>query len=432
MKRSTDPNSIDPNSIDPISSNPNSIDPNSTDPISSNPDDVDTENEKGLLDGITVLSLEQAVALPYGTWRLALEGARVIRIEPLWGDPNRKVGPSVPGAQWLTGYFISTNTNKESITLDLNRSRGRELLGELISKLDVDVFACNQIPKNYAKLGIDHQRLSAIKPDLIWVGVSGFGPGRSEPAYDPMIQAYSGVSATNGEPDTPPQKFGVSIADLECANQVFTETIKALWQRDRTGKGARVDVTLLESCLSLLALHIGMESLGHHQEKAGNGHPIFAPVGVFPTLDGHICLAVGNDAQWQAFVKIPAFREFDRPEFVTNNLRQAGRRKLEADIGICFFAHGTDQLMDRLTASKVPAAPVHTIAQTLTIDDLSKRLLRLHDDRTGLEMALAPPPVLPTVMPELTLPPKLGEQNEKIYGRLGYDIAELREQGLVS
>jgi len=141
---------------------------------------------------------------------------------------------------------------------------------------------------------------------------------------------------------------------------------------------------------------------------------------------------VGNDAQWQAFVKIPAFREFDRPEFVTNNLRQAGRRKLEADIGICFFAHGTDQLMDRLTASKVPAAPVHTIAQTLTIDDLSKRLLRLHDDRTGLEMALAPPPVLPTVMPELTLPPKLGEQNEKIYGRLGYDIAELREQGLVS
>ncbi len=388
-----------------------------------------------LLKGITVLSLEQAIALPYCTWRLALDGARVIRVEPLWGDPNRKVGPTVlegeGEGQDLTGYFMAVNTSKESITLDLGKPEGRELLGELIVKLKVDVFASNQIPTNYEKLGIDHERLSGLRPELIWLGVSGFGPDRSEAAYDPMIQAYSGLSFTNGEPGSPPQKFGVSIADFEAANQAYTEVCKALWQRDRTGRGRRIDVSMLDCSLSLLALHIGMESLGHHQEKSGNGHPIFAPVGIYPTADGHLCLATGNEAQWKALCQLPGFEGLDRPEYATTNSRQANKERLEEEVEACFVKHPTDRLMEWLNAGKVPAAPVHTIAQTLEVPDLARRLLKFHDPQTGLGSAVAPPPVAPDVAPELTLPPRLGEQNEAIYGGLGYDVGELREKGIV-
>ena len=450
-------------------------------------DGTDVQNHpEPLLRCITVLSLEQAIALPYCTWRLALEGARVIRVEPLWGDPNRKVGPTVlSGDAWsnrgkgesktasgmmgahgtgrgeeheagrgvtpaagrgtgpddqepvgeadeaLTGYFMAVNTSKESITLNLGKPEGQRLLGELIVKLEVDVFASNQIPTNYAKLGIDYERLSGLRPELIWLGVSGFGPHRSEAAYDPMIQAYSGLSFTNGEPGSPPQKFGVSIADFEAANQAYTEVCKALWQRDRTGRGRRIDVSMLDCSLSLLALHISMESLGHHQEKSGNGHPIFAPVGVYQTADGHLCLATGNEAQWNALCDLPGFEALDRPEYATTNLRQTNKRALEAEVSACFARHPTALLMEWLNAGKVPAAPVHTIAQTLEVPDLARRLLGFHDPATGLTAALAPPPVAPDVPPRLTLPPRLGEQNNSIFGGLGYDVGKLREQGLI-
>ena len=386
-----------------------------------------------LLKGITVLSLEQAIALPYCTWRLALDGARVIRVEPRWGDPNRKVGPAVleEKGEALTAYFMTVNTSKESITLDLSRPEGRKLLGELIVKLEVDVFASNQIPTNYEKLGLDFGRLSRLRPELIWLGVSGFGPGRSEAAYDPMIQAYSGLSFTNGEPGSPPQKFGVSIADFEAANQAYTEVCKALWQRDRTGRGRRIDVSMLDCSLSLLALHIGMESQGHHQEKSGNGHPIFAPVGIYPTADGHLCLATGNEAQWQALCALPGFEGLDRPEFASTNLRQTSKATLEREVAACFALHPTQQLMEWLNSGKVPAAPVHSIAQTLEVPDLARRLLSFHDPRTGLKATLAPPPVAPDVAPRLTLPPRHGQQNDDIFGQLGYDVEKLRRDGLI-
>jgi formyl-CoA transferase len=133
----------------------------------------------GFLKDVKVLSVEQAVALPYCTWRLAVEGADVVRIEPLWGDPNRNVGEKVIEEEGMNAYFMSVNSGKKGISLNLGTPQGQEILGKLIKELDVDIFTCNQLPANYKKLGIDYERIRSIKNDIIWVGLSGFGPDRS-------------------------------------------------------------------------------------------------------------------------------------------------------------------------------------------------------------------------------------------------------------
>ena len=147
-----------------------------------------------LFSDLTVLSLEQATVLPYLTYRLAQDGARVIRLEhPVYGDPNRLVGDPLPGEERMNQYFLCINAGKEALTLNLRDSRGQELLERLITELKVDIFATNQLPTSYEKLGIDPGRLRKIKPDLIWLGVTGFGPKVAEAAYDPILQARGGL-----------------------------------------------------------------------------------------------------------------------------------------------------------------------------------------------------------------------------------------------
>ncbi|OQY97117.1 MAG: CoA transferase, partial [Chloroflexi bacterium UTCFX4] len=142
---------------------------------------------------LTVLSLEQATTLPYLTMHLAQEGARVIRVEnPPRGDPNRWIGANALGEEGMNIYFFPNNAGKEALTLNLACQEGREILHALIQKLPIDIFATNQRPKDYAKLGIDYDTLRALKADLIWVGITGFGPDSNEPAYDPVIQARAG------------------------------------------------------------------------------------------------------------------------------------------------------------------------------------------------------------------------------------------------
>ena len=247
----------------------------------------------GFLKDMKVLSVEQAAALPYCTWRLAVEGADVIRLESLWGDPNRKVGKKVIDEEGMNAYFMSVNAGKKAISLNLRAPQGQEILGELIDKLKIDIFACNQIPGNYKKLGIDYEKIKSFKSDIIWVGLSGFGPERSEPAYDPMIQAYSGIMDTNGEPNSQPLRFGVSIVDIEAGNQGYSEIMKALYIREKTGNGKRIDISMIDCSMSLLSLQIPLISMGIKIPKTGNFHPNFTPVGVYKAKDGYFSIAVG-------------------------------------------------------------------------------------------------------------------------------------------
>jgi crotonobetainyl-CoA:carnitine CoA-transferase CaiB-like acyl-CoA transferase len=383
-----------------------------------------------LLKGLTVLCVEQAVSLPYCTWRLAVDGANVIRVESQIGDPNRRVGKKILDEDLMNSYFLSVNSGKKSITLNLKSEKGQEILRNLVEKLEVDVFATNQLPHNYEKLGISYEQLKEVKKDIIWVGVSGFGPERSEAAYDPMIQAYSGIMDTNGEPESEPLKFGVSIADLEAANQAYSEIMKALLHRQITGEGLCVNVTLLEACMSLLALHLPMAGLDLPMVKSGNAHPIFAPVGIYKTADGFISVAVGNDAQWEAIVCCGGFESLSKPEYKTNNQRKENERQMNTELKEVMSGMKTQDVLSQFRAAKIPVSQVNLVPDVLKDEYLNKKLLSIKDPKSGLSVSLAPPPVSVKDV-SLSFPPRFGEHNEEIYGKLGYDVGELREENVI-
>ena len=385
----------------------------------------------GFLKNINVLSVEQAAALPYCTWRLAVEGANVVRVEPLWGDPNRKVGNKVIDEEGMNAYFMSVNAGKKGISLNLGTPQGQEILGELIDKLNIDIFSCSQIPNNYKKLGIDYERISSIKSDIIWIGISGFGPGRSEPAYDPMIQAYSGIMDTNGEPNSPPLRFGVSIVDIEAGNQAYSEIMKALYLREKSGKGRRIDISMLDCAMSLLSLQVPLFSLGVNVPKTGNFHPNFTPVGVYKTKDGYISIAVGNEAQWKSMVEFPDFEVLDKPEYSTNNDRTAHSDQLNEDINSVLHNKNTSKILQMFKKAKIPVSEVRTIKDVLEDSYLSSKLLRTKDPKTNLEVTLAPPPVKPINKPDLSFPPRFGEHNKEIYNILGYNEVDLKKKGVI-
>ena len=385
----------------------------------------------GFLKDINVLSVEQAAALPYCTWRLAVEGANVIRVEPLWGDPNRKVGKKVISEEGMNAYFMSVNAGKKAISLNLGSSKGQEILYELINQLKIDVFTCNQIPGNYKKLGIDYEKLSTIKKDIIWVGISGFGPERSEPAYDPMIQAYSGIMDTNGEPNSQPLRFGVSIVDIEAGNQGYSEIMKALYIREKTGNGKRIDISMIDCSMSLLSLQIPLISMGIKIPKTGNFHPNFTPVGVYKAKDGYFSIAVGNEAQWRSMVEFPEFKVLDKPEYSTNNDRTANADKLKDEINSITLKTNRSELLEKFKKAKIPSAKVSTIKDVFEDSYLNSKLLRIKDTKTNLDVILAPPPVKPITKPDLSFPPRFGEHNKEIYTSIGYDESDLKKKGII-
>ena len=385
----------------------------------------------GFLKGTTVLSVEQAVSLPYCTWRLAVDGADVIRIESKKGDPNRQVGQKILDEELMSSYFLSVNAGKKSVTLNLKSEKGQEILKELITKKDVDIFASNQLPGNYKKLGIDYEQIKAVKKDIIWLGVTGFGPDRSEAAYDPMIQAYSGIMDTNGEPGSPPLRFGISIADIEAANQGYCEIMKALLQKEKTGEGSRIDVNMLDASISLLALHVPSVSLGIPLKKAGNSHPVFSPVDVYKTADGYVSIAVGNEAQWQAILKISGFEELNHSRYCKNNRRKVNCKQLYKDLSRIMSTKKSEEVLTAFRGARIPISVVNRLQDVFEEPYLLSKLLSVQDKKTGLKVSLAPPPVLPTWDVDLCFPPRYGEHNQEVFGELGYDVAELFKNNVI-
>jgi len=388
-----------------------------------------------LLDGVTVLSLEQATVLPFLTYRLACDGARVIRVEnPVRPDPNRFVGSDVLGEPDMRSYFLPNNCGKEAITLNLAEPEGRALLLELLGTLRVDVFATNQRPRSYARLGIDYATLAGARSALVWLGISGFGPRHDEAAYDPVLQARAGFMELTGEPDGPPTAFGLPMVDLGAAEHGYTEVVKALFARARTGRGARIDLSMLQSAVSWMAAPVVLAaSLGEPVGRRGNTHQFFAPVSVFATRDGWVYLAVGNDAQWAALARLPVLDGVDQPEYATNAGRIADAPRLHRALGARLAGLGTDEVLALLRDAGVPVARVATLADVVGDPLVAPTLTSVRDPRTGLEIVLPPPPAGDA--PPLSFPPRLGEHNEKIYGeflRLSPERrAALRERRII-
>jgi crotonobetainyl-CoA:carnitine CoA-transferase CaiB-like acyl-CoA transferase len=379
------------------------------------------------LGGLTVLSLEQATTLPYLTYRLACDGARVIRIEnPHHPDPNRFVGRQILDEDGMRTYFLPNNCGKEAITLNLGLPEGRRILQELLTALRVDVFACNQRPRSYARLGIDYESLRAVKPDLIWVGVSGFGPEHDEAAYDPILQARAGFMELTGAADGPPTVFGLPMVDLGAGEHGYSEIMKALYLRAVGGAGRRVDLSMFRSAVSWMLTPVMLTgSLREPVGRRGNTHQFFAPVSVYPTRDGYVYMAVGNDRQWAALSSLPAFAGLARPEYAANAGRSADVAALNRALGERFAGLETAPAIALLHGAGIPASRVSTIAELLADPLVAPGLVRVTDPRSGLTVLLPPPPA--GAPPALTFPPRLGEHNARVYGEaLGYGAGQVQ------
>ncbi len=389
------------------------------------------------LSDLTVLSLEQATTLPFLTQRLAREGARVIRLEPPGrGDPNRYVGRDLLAEPGMASYFLPNNCGKQAITLNLGAPAGQALLHDLIERLPVDIFATNNRPSSYARLGIDYDTLRARRPDLIWLGITGFGPDSDEAAYDPVLQARAGWMALTGEPNGPPLVFGLPMVDLGAAEHAYGALMKALYQRARTGCGGRIDIAMLRSAVTWMASPLMLAALGEPIVRRGNTHQFFAPVSVYPTRDGFAYVAVGNDRQWEAITRLPGFEDLADEAYQRNAGRIADVERLNQRLAEHTRQHTTAGLAAALNSIGVPVAPVSTLADVLAEPALASALAAARDAATGTEVVLPPlPAVSDPGAGHLSFPPRLGEHNAAVFGQvLGLSAAELsalREQGVI-
>lgn len=391
-----------------------------------------------LFSSLTVVSLEQATTLPYMTLRLAEEGARVIRVEaPPRGDPNRWVGPVVLGRErGMNAYFLPNNLGKESITLNLGSQLGRELLHRLVQELSVDVFATNQRPRSYRKLGIDYETLSSLKPDLIWVGITGFGPESNEAAYDPILQARAGFMDLTGERHGDPMIFGLPIVDLGAGEHAYGQVMKALYRRALTGQGSRIDISMFQSAVSWMVSPLMLaHSFNVIATRHGNTHQFFAPASVFPTADGFIYLAVGNDRQWAAIAQLPGFESLSHPDYSRNEGRITDVENLNQKIAEITRRQRTNALIEAFHAIGVPVSPVNTISQVCADPLVAERLICAHDHRSDLDIAIPAPVVVSDYLRaqdmRLSFPPRLGEHNQAIFTSLGVEVSEMASRGVV-
>ncbi len=394
-----------------------------------------------LFENLTILSLEQATVAPYLTYRLAQDGMNVIRLEhPVYGDPNRFIGENVLNEEQMNSYFLCINSGKKALTLNLATPEGRKIFQKLIQKLNIDIFITNQLPKNYEKLGIAYELMKKIKPDIIWLGVTGFGPDSNEGAYDPILQAKSGLMELTGEAGKEPQVLGIPLPDMGTSEHGYGLLMKALFKRAVTGEGARMDLSMFESTVSWLTVPIALtKNFGATISRRGNTHEFFSPVSVYETSNGFVYLAVGNDRQWDSMISQNMFKSLAKEKYKKNRGRIADVTSLNKAINAITQRHTSEELIELFNSITVPISKIKTVKEVVEDPLVTRRILTSEDPKTGTKMSLAPPPNMTPFLEKyqckLSFPPRFGEHNQEIYGNLlGYDeavLAEFKEKGII-
>jgi phenylsuccinyl-CoA transferase len=395
-----------------------------------------------------VLSLEQALSMPYGTLRFVHEGWRVIRIEPTpvpgresKGDPNRYIGRPVAGAD-RHSYYVAPNVGKEAIALNLKRPEGRDLLRRLIGELEVDVFCTNTMLSRHEALGIDYASLREVREDLIWCAISAMGPEHpGVPGYDPATQALCGYMDLTGERDGPPMQCGPPLIDLKAGDEVFAQVLLALLERAQGGGGKQIHVSLAHAAVSWLHTFLPMLDMGSPPEEVrrnGNKHRQFIPVNSYPTADGHVYVALGSDAQWARLVATGMFASLDEARFRSNESRRREQDDLHDLIGALTGSHTTAEVCVVLTEAAIPHSRVTPIEQVADLDFVRASALATRaPDGRGVRL---PPPAVPTAHleqlgGELPFAPAYGADTDAVLAELGLDgdqIGRLRETGVVA
>jgi formyl-CoA transferase len=394
-----------------------------------------------LFKNLTVLSLEQATVLPYLTFRLAQDGMQVIRLEhPVYGDPNRMIGDNVLSEERMNAYFLCINAGKKDLTLNLAEAEGQKIFHALIRELKVDIFATNQLPKNYKKLGIDYDTLKSLRSDIIWLGVTGFGPDSNEGAYDPILQARGGLMELTGEGAGDPQVVGIPLPDMGTSEHAYGLVMKALYKRQASGEGSCIHMAMFESTVSWLTVPITLTaSFGKTISRRGNTHEFFCPVSVYQTSNGYVYLAVGNDRQWKAMVSQEMFKSLDSPKYEKNAGRIGDVKSLNAAINAITKNYSSEELIDLFTTITVPVSKIQTVTEVVADPLVEKKLLYAQDPVSGTRITLAPPPNMTPFLEasnrRLSFPPRFGENNQEIYGqKLGYSdeaLSGLKEKGII-
>ncbi len=374
------------------------------------------------LDGITVVSLEHAIAAPFCSRQLADLGARVIKVErPEVGDFARGYDQRVKG---LASHFVWTNRSKESLALDLKDPKGKEVLNRLLEK--TDVLIQNLAPGAAARMGLSHSQLSTKHPRLIVCDISGYGedgPYRDKKAYDLLIQSEAGFLSVTGTPEAP-SKAGCSIADIAAGVYAYTNILSALMLRDKTGKGSGIDVSMLEALTEWMGFPLYYAFDGAAPPpRAAASHATIYPYGPFAAGDGKkVMLGLQNEREWQSFCD----RVLEKPElksdprFESNFKRNENRAALEAIILDVFSGLTAAQVITRLEEAPIANAQVNTMADVWVHPQLQARdRWRMVDSPAGALPALLPPGVNNQFDYRMDGIPAVGQHNAAILEELG-------------
>jgi crotonobetainyl-CoA:carnitine CoA-transferase CaiB-like acyl-CoA transferase len=393
-----------------------------------------------LLSGVRVLDLTTSIAGPYAAMLLGDMGAEVVKIErPGAGDDSRAWGPPFLDGESL--WFISANRNKVSVALDYSGEAGRKVLHDLVRKCDVVIV--NLVERVQKKLGVDHASLAAIKPDLVYVSLTGFGldgARKDFPCYDLIAEGYSGVMDLTGEADSPPQKVGTPAADLIAGMDAAYAALAALFDRARSGRGHKIDIAMIDSMTRFMAPRI-LPYLGSGEvpKRSGARDSVIAVYQTFDTRDDPITLALGNDAIWKRFWEAVGRPETGTdPRYAKNVDRRAVRAEIVAEIQDVLAARPRDEWLKIFVEAKVPAGPVNRVDQVTGDPELLERGLFYTARSNGRSVPQVGLGIgVDGVSASYRLPPpRLGEHTDEVLrGLLGLDdaaIARLREGKVIA
>jgi crotonobetainyl-CoA:carnitine CoA-transferase CaiB-like acyl-CoA transferase len=379
--------------------------------------------------------------MSYATLRFVQLGWRVIRLEStptgsgLPGDPNRYIGEQVAESD-RRSYFIAPNVGKEAIALNLKHAAGRDLLKAIIKELDVDIFCCNTLPSRYESLGIDYETLKSVKPDIIWAAISAMGPEHPEvPGYDPAIQAMAGFMELTGDADGPPMLSGVPLIDLKAGDEVYANVCLALAEKAETGRGQAIHVSMMQAASSWLITTLPLLDFDcdpGEVTRCGNEHRKFIPVNVYPTADGSILIAIGNDVQWERLTQLLMFRTLANEARTTNAGRHAERSAIHLDMAEVTRSCTIADLIEQLTAHRIPCAPIQTIAQVR--DDMADKLTTTRTP-AGRVVRLPPLPVdRDEAIAEFPFAPRYSQDTMSILKQIGLSddgLQQLQAQDII-